>query len=61
LHGVEDDFVPVDFSRRVFRASNSKNKRLIEVENARHGLSYFNDEEGCRTALEEFLLSVFEK
>jgi pimeloyl-ACP methyl ester carboxylesterase len=61
LHGKDDDFVPVEFSRRIYSASNSKNKKLIEVENARHGLSYFNDEEGCKTALSEFLFSVFGK
>lgn len=59
LHGEADDFVPVDFGRRIFKASGSKDKVLITVKGARHGLSYFNDEERCKKALYDFLSKVF--
>ncbi len=59
LHGEADDFVPVDFGRRIFAASSSKDKTLITVKGARHGLSYFNDEEKCEKALDDFLRKVF--
>jgi pimeloyl-ACP methyl ester carboxylesterase len=59
LHGEADDFVPVEFSRRVYRSSASSDKRYIEVEGARHGLSYFKEEERCKKALLDFFFTVF--
>ena len=61
IHGEDDDFVPVKFGRQIYEASASKNKQIITVPKARHGMSYFNDEEHCKSVLENFLKNVFEK
>ena len=59
LHGGDDDFVPVKFSRRNFEASAAKDKKLIVVEGAGHGTSYIVDEDNCKKELSEFLTRVF--
>ena len=61
IHGEDDDFVPVKFGRKIYEASASKDKQIITVKGARHGMSYLNDEERCRRILTGFLKNVFEK
>jgi len=60
IHGEDDDFVPVKFGRQIYEASASENKQIITVPGAKHGMSYFIDEEHCRSVLENFLKNVFE-
>ena len=59
IHGLSDDFVPCEMSKRAFEACVAE-KQLILVENAGHGTSYLTDPERCQTALKTFLLSHLE-
>ncbi len=59
LHGADDDFVPLKFSRRNYEASASKDKKLIIIDGAGHGTSYIVDEENCKRELKEFLSKSF--
>lgn len=59
IHGENDDFVPIEFGRKIYEASASKDKHIITVPDAKHGMSYLNDEEQCRAVLESFLKKVF--
>lgn len=57
IHGEADDFVPCYMSRLVYEA-RPENTKIFTVPEAAHGLSYIIDEEGCKAACEDFLLSV---
>ena len=57
IHGEADDFVPCHMSRRAYEA-RPENTTIFTVPEAAHGLSYIIDEEGCKKACEDFLLSV---
>ena len=59
IHGLSDDFVPCEMSKRAFEACGTE-KQLILVEDAGHGTSYLTDPERCQTALKTFLLSHLE-
>lgn len=54
IHGEDDKLVPLKHTTDAFAACRS-DKYLITVPKAGHGLSYLLNQEGCRTALEEFL------
>ena len=59
IHGGDDNFVPVKFSKINFEASASKNKKLIIVPGAAHGTSYLTDEKRCNEELERFIYDSF--
>lgn len=57
LHGLADDFVPPEHSRRNAAACASPCE-LIEVEGAGHGMSYLVDPERVKAKLDAFFESV---
>ena len=59
IHGKADDFVPCEMSIAAYNA-RPENSKIFLADDAKHGLSYLIDEEGCSKACEEFLLSVVE-
>lgn len=61
IHGEGDNFVPIKFGRKIYEESASKNKQIITVKDAKHGMSYLDDEERCRSILLGFLKSIFNK
>ncbi len=59
IHGKADDFVPHGMTLRCYEACRAP-KTMFSVPGAGHGLSFLVDEEGCRAACAEFLLSAKE-
>lgn len=57
IHGLADDFVPHEMSRRAYEA-RPENSYLVNVEGAGHGLSYVVDEIACQEATGRFLKEV---
>lgn len=53
IHGEQDDYVPCDMSREMYKACNAP-KVLVTVPDAGHGLAYLKDREGYFKALMEF-------
>lgn len=53
FHGDADAFVPCEMSKKVFDACPVKQKRLVTVPNAGHGLAFPSDEEGYLKAMRE--------
>ena len=60
IHGLDDDFVPCDMSKRSFEACVS-DKRAIFVEKAGHGESYLIDNKLCESTLKDFILPLLDK
>lgn len=58
IHGTNDNFVPCDMGKDIIKSHGGKNfsnKKLLLVEEADHGLSYFYDKEKYRNSIIEFL------
>jgi fermentation-respiration switch protein FrsA (DUF1100 family) len=53
FHGDADAFVPCEMSKKVFDACPVKQKRLVTVPHAGHGLAFPSDEEGYLKAMRE--------
>ncbi len=60
IHGLDDDFVPHEMSKRAYEA-RPENSTLVSVEGAKHGLSFVVDEKRCTEALTEFLTETVKK
>ncbi len=60
IHGLSDDFVPSEMSKRSFEACVSK-KDSVFVEKAGHGESYLVDKERCEATLKQFISGIFEE
>ena len=60
IHGGDDRFVPCEMGRENYANCAARNKRLLVVPGAGHGLSYMVDREAYLTALESFLRSVLD-
>jgi len=43
FHGTNDDVVPLNFSRKIFKIFNKSKKKLIKIKNGDHSLSRKND------------------
>lgn len=54
IHGEADNFVPHKFTVQNYQACASKDKTIISVPKAEHGMSFLVDEEKCRHALADF-------
>lgn len=55
IHGEDDRFVPCEMSRRNYAASAAKDKTLVTVPGATHGMSFLVDPERCRAEITAFL------
>lgn len=55
IHGEDDRFVPCDMGREDFELCAAKNKMLLIVSGAGHGLSFMVDEKACTAAIRDFL------
>ena len=53
IHGQEDRFVPCEMSMENFESMNCE-KQLLTVPGAGHGMSWYLDEEGYRSAVRAF-------
>lgn len=60
IHGGDDRFVPCEMGRENYANCAARNKRLLVVPGAGHGLSYMVDREAYLAALESFLRSVLD-
>lgn len=60
IHGGDDRFVPCDMGRENYAHCAARNKHLLVVPGAGHGLSYMVDREAYLAALESFLRSVLD-
>lgn len=61
IHGIDDEFVPYEMSKQIYDiygGSGFKNKKILLVKEANHGLSYFIDKDNYRKYLNEFLEEV---
>jgi hypothetical protein len=58
IHGEADDFVPCEMTKRMFEACASKEKYLVTVADAGHGLSFVIDRAKVERELFEFLEKV---
>ncbi len=58
VHGGADDFVPYEMSEECYNACTSKNKYLIKVEGAGHGLAFPLDQERYIKEVKDFFSSV---
>ncbi len=54
IHGKEDGFVPYEMSVRCYEACGSKNKKLLLIDKADHGLAFMADPELYLIELEGF-------
>ncbi len=61
VHGEDDDFVPCFMSRENYLAAAARDKTLLTVPGAAHGLSYLVDRPRVYMALVEFLDRVCPK
>lgn len=59
VHGVDDDFVPCDMTRRGFEAC-AGDKRLLLVEEATHGVSFLRAKETYIARVNELLAQCLE-
>lgn len=57
VHGLTDTFVPAEMTRRGFAACGG-DKRLLLVENAGHGLSFWVDEASYIKELDKIIEKV---
>ena len=55
IHGLSDDFVPCEMSRRAYRACKTE-KKLLLAEGAGHGTSFLFDQARIQSALENFFM-----
>ncbi len=58
VHGEADRFVPCDMSRENFAASSAKDKELVTVPRATHGMSFLVDKERCVGILLNYLARI---
>lgn len=58
IHGEDDRFVPCEMSRINYELCASKNKKLLTVPNAGHGISYMEDKELYLKEVRDFLASI---
>lgn len=61
IHGGDDRFVPCDMGRENFNACAAQNKRLLIIDGAGHGISYFLDKTAYMKAISDFLSDVLGK
>lgn len=61
IHGGDDRFVPCSMGRENFNACAAQNKRLLIIDGAGHGISYFLDKTAYMKAVSDFLSDVLEK
>ena len=59
IHGDNDDFVPCSMSKRNYDACISKNKKILIIEGAGHGLCFLTDMDRFFENVREFLSTVF--
>ncbi|MCI6165719.1 MAG: alpha/beta hydrolase, partial [Lachnospira sp.] len=57
IHGEKDTFVPVRMCKELYDCCASP-KKILLVEGAAHGESYYKDTEAYETVLDEFLNSI---
>lgn len=55
IHGKKDTFVPSYMGPQIYEASNSKYKKLLMVEDAYHGDSYYADTENYQKTMIDFI------
>ena len=60
IHGLSDDFVPSEMSKRSLEACATK-KDSVFVEKAGHGESYLIDKELCEATLKQFISGILEE
>lgn len=60
IHGGDDRFVPCNMGRENYAHCAARNKHLLVVPGAGHGLSYMMGREAYLAALESFLRSVLD-
>ena len=58
IHGSDDGFVPCEMSKEAYSV-NTKNRKLVFVEGADHGLSYLIDKKTVENELERFISEIF--
>lgn len=58
VHGKADGFVPCEMSEEAY-LSNKKNRYLVLVDNADHGLSYLIDKNLVESEINKFLIKYF--
>ncbi len=58
FHGLEDGFVPCEMSKEAYYV-NTKNRKLVLIDGADHGLSYLVDKKTVEKELEEFIKENF--
>jgi fermentation-respiration switch protein FrsA (DUF1100 family) len=58
VHGKADGFVPCEMSEEAY-LSNKKNRYLVLVDNADHGLSYLIDKKLVENEINKFLTKYF--
>ena len=61
FHGDADDFVPAYMSEENYTACAAKEKRLVIIKGAGHGLAFPHSQEEYLTALREFFEPILEK
>ena len=60
IHGGDDRFVPCEMGQENYEQCAAKNKKLLIVPGAGHGLSYMIDRKAYLDALDAFIRSVLE-
>ncbi|MBR2341654.1 MAG: alpha/beta hydrolase [Clostridia bacterium] len=55
IHGDQDYYVPFDMSRENYEACSNKQKKLVFIEGAGHGLAYPENPKAYVDALKEFI------
>lgn len=58
IHGIDDQEIPIDHSKRIFQASKGKSE-LWEVDGADHGEAYFNEKTLYEAKVNSFFESHF--
>jgi len=58
FHGKADNFVIPEFSQRNYDACASRDKRILLVDGADHGMSYLIDEKTYADGLRDFIGSL---
>ena len=61
VHGDCDTIVPVNMSRKLFRSIRSKEKDMLIIEGADHGMSFIVDPVSCSNTLDSFIEKQLKK
>ena len=61
VHGDCDTIVPVDMSRKLFQSIGSKEKEMLIIEGADHGMSFIVDPVSCSEKLDSFIEKQLKK